>query len=801
MLMKQKIRVRSLFLGVVFTLFFIGLVARLYFLQVTEAPWLVAQAEAMWKTGSKLVAERGTIYDRNMQVMAADADGYTVVVNPQVIHQMGLEREVAAGLSAILDKAENEVYAQVTAKDSKGNLLKNKEIRIEGWKVPKDVADRVREWEKSFMEEHGIEGKDWVGVGLFPEKMRYYPKNALASHVLGYMDKDGRTRLGLEASLDELLRGKNGSITYRKDEKGHMLPGSKPELVEPEDGSSIVLTIDQTIQHYTEQAMRKAYEQFRPKHMTAIAVDPKTLEVLSLANYPTFNPNQYWEYDPERDFLNMAIKSRYEPGSTFKLVTLAAAVDQGVFNPNATYKSGSIRVPGQTIRDHNRVGWGDITYLEGLKRSSNVAFVKLGYEMLGEEKLLEYIGRFGFMSKTGIDLPGESPGLIHFRYPADVAVGTYGQGGVSVTPIQQLVAYAAIANGGKLMEPYVVKKVLDSKTNKVITEHKPKVLGEVVSEEKARLIASYLEQVVSDQEKGTGKRAYLEEYRVAGKTGTANIVMDGKYSACNWVISFIGFAPVEDPRIAVAVIADSPDLGCDSHRAGEVAVPVFKEIVSQSLRYMGVPTERKASESINAMNDPAGGGKTGGGGMDALITVPDLADLQSDQAVKELKARGFDVTLIGGGPKVVDQYPPPGEKLAGKTKVYVLTVPKEEATVPNFSGESLRDVVQLSALLGLRLEVNGEGYVVGQEVVEEQGAAVLKVTLAPLNQSVEGGILPDGSTTDETTPDDPTRGESPPGDEPQNDAAQDDAAQDDAAQDDAAPDEDSGAEGGANSNA
>ncbi|WP_199618981.1 PASTA domain-containing penicillin-binding protein [Paenibacillus alkalitolerans] len=722
--MKQKIRVRSLMLGVAFTLFFIGLVARLYWLQVVEASWLVAQAERMWATGEKLEADRGTIYDRKMQVLAADADGFTVVVNPQLINQLGLEREVASGLSGVLGMPENKVYEQVTAKNSDGKLLRNREIRIQGWKIPKEVADRVREWEKQFMEEHDILGDDWVGVGLRPEKMRYYPKNSLASHMLGYIDKDGRPWAGLESALDEQLRGTDGSISYQKDERGNKLPGDKPNLVEPVDGKNVVLTIDQTIQHYTEQAMKKVYDEYEPKRMTAIAVDPKTMEVLALANYPNFDPNKYWEY---KDFRNMAIASRYEPGSTFKIVTLTGAVDQGLFDPNATFDSGSIKVPGRTIRDHRRGGWGTITYLEGLLRSSNVAFVKLGYEMLKEEKFMEYIERFGFTRKTGIDLPGEVSGAVNFQYPADVAAGTYGQGRVQVTPMHQISAYAAIANGGKLMEPYVVKKVLDPETNEVISEHKPKVVGQVVSEQTANQVKQYLEQVVADQERGTGRRAYIEEYRVAGKTGTANVVVDGGYATCEWVVSFIGFAPVDDPRIAVAVIADSPNLGCDSNRAGEVTAPVFKEIVSQSLRYMGVPTERKPDEKNQAA---AAAGK----GI-ALATVPDLHEMETAAAVEELKARGFSADVIGDGNRVLGQYPPPGEQLPDSPKVYLLTVPKEEADVPDLTGESLRDAVQLCALLGLRCQAEGEGYVVAQEVVTERGETVLKVTLKPLHEA------------------------------------------------------------------
>jgi penicillin-binding protein 2B len=718
--MPQKIRVRSLLMGATFTLLFIVLISRLYWLQVVEAAWLTSKAQAMWETERPLSAERGSIYDRNMQVLAGDAKGYTVILNPKVIHEFGLEREVAAGLAEILNKPEAELFEQATSRDDNNVLRIYRQVRNEGWKINEETAEKVRAWKQALVEEHGIKGSNWQGVTLEAGVLRFYPKNALAAHILGFVDKDGIARSGLELAMNEVLSGTPGSVQYQKDRMGQKLPDSKPELIQPVDGQSLVLTIDQTIQHYTETAVKKIYEQYRPKSMTAIAVDPQTMEVLALANYPSFDPNRYWEYDTNKDFKNIAIQSRYEPGSTFKLVTLAAAVDQGVFDPDATYTSGSIRVPGRTINDHRRGGWGNITYLEGLLRSSNVAFVKLGYETLGEKLLQDYIEKFGFTTRTGIDLPGEVGGLAQMRYPADFAAATYGQGGIIVTPMQQLSAYAAIANGGKLMEPYVVKKVIDSATNKVISEREPKVVSQVVSEAVAKQVTAYLEQIVSD-ERGTGKRARIEGFTVAGKTGTANIVVEGKYSTDTWVVSFIGFAPADNPRIAVAVIADQPNLGGDSNRAGEVTGPVFKEIVSQSLRYMGV----KPNAAMPSALAPFG---------DGLVSVPDMEGMKPKAAADELEARGFVPTVIGNGGQVLGQYPAAGEKLSGSPQVYLLTVPQEEASVPSVIGESLRDVVQLCALLGLKCEAEGEGYVVSQELVKADNHVTLRVRLQPLHE-------------------------------------------------------------------
>jgi penicillin-binding protein 2B len=720
--MQQKIRVRSLLLGVAFTLLFILILWRLYSIQIVEAAWLQQKAATMWGTERELSAKRGTIYDRHMQMLAGDARGYTVAVNPKVIHQFGLEQEVSKELAELLEKPQEELLEQVTRKNANGEYLVNVEVRREGWKIDSFVAESIIKWEKEFMKTHRIAGKDWPGVSLLEQQMRTYPKQNLAAHVIGYIDKDGKAWTGLEWSLDKWLRGTPGSVSYQRDGKRQKLPQSKPEMIQPTDGKDVVLTIDQTIQHYAETAIKKVYEQYKPKSMTAIVIDPQTMEVLALANAPTFNPNRYWEFDATTDFKNMAIQSRYEPGSTFKILTLTAAIDRGIFQPNELYLSGSIQVPGATIKDHRIGGWGTITYIEGLLRSSNVAFVKLGYEQLGEATLREYIDRFGFQSRTGIDLPGEIGSVISFRYPSEIATATYGQGGIIVTPIQQLVAYSAIANGGTLMKPYVVKQIIDSSTKEIIFEQQPTIIRQIVSKSVAQSISEYLELVVADQERGTGRRASIEGYRVAGKTGTANKVVDGKYSTDEWVVSFIGYAPVKQPRIAVAVIVDAPELGGNSNRTGEVAAPVFKEIVSQTLRYLEVPPD----ETLIRISSSS---------QQSDMQIPDLIDMKTADAIDELKARGFVPKTIGNGPRVLKQYPLPGEKALGSNHVHLLSVANQLVDVPNLQGESLRDVLQLCALLEWKCKIEGEGYVVSQQIEETPDGGMLKIHLQPMQPS------------------------------------------------------------------
>ncbi|WP_235440407.1 peptidoglycan D,D-transpeptidase FtsI family protein [Paenibacillus sp. DMB20] len=383
--------------------------------------------------------------------------------------------------------------------------------------------------------------------------------------------------------FDDELKGVDGFAKYKSDKKGVKIP-SADEVYQPaKNGKNFMLTIDDTIQYYIQDAMQEAYDQFQPVSMTVIAADPNTMEILGMANMPTFDPNIYWETEDYGNFYNHAIRSTYEPGSTFKIVTLASAIQENLFDPGAWYVSGSIRAGGRTHWDIKRDGWGTITYLEGVKRSSNVAFVKLGYEMLGKERLKNYINLFGFSEKTGIDLPGEVLGRMNMERDIDISTVPYGYA-VSVTPIQQLAAISAVANGGKLMKPQIIKEKQDPNTGKV-EKVQPKVIRQVISPETAKETGKYLEQVVADQDKGTGKYAYIDGYRVAGKTGTA---VKGDYSdRSKRIVSFIGYAPVDDPKIAVLVIIDEPnerDIG-----GGRAAAPVFKKIVSQTLKYWGVP--------------------------------------------------------------------------------------------------------------------------------------------------------------------------------------------------------------------
>ncbi|GIQ64131.1 stage V sporulation protein D [Paenibacillus cisolokensis] len=711
--MNKRIKLRSLFVGGIITLLFVILLGRVYFVQVVKADFWFEKARETWAAYDHLEHKRGTITDRQGRVLAMDALAYTVAVNPQVINKLGIADEVVARLHDILGKSEKELRDLVTAKRKDGTYYAQREIRPEGWKIDKALSDQVA----AFRDELKARLKEQnVGIYLLSGQKRFYPKKTLASHLLGFVNKEGNAVYGLEASFDDVIGGEDGAIKYQRDGKQVQLAQGEVEYKPARDGKNITLTIDSEIQHYVEEAIGEAQREYNPKSITAIAVDPNTMEILALANTPNYDPNTYWSAKTA-NFYNHAIQSLYEPGSTFKIVTLASAVQEGLFNPNATFMSGNIRIGKDTVKDHNGVGWGEISYLDGVKHSSNVAFVKLG-QALGPEKLRDYITAFGFGQKTGIQLPAEVAGSVNFRsnIPIEVATVTFGQG-VAVTPIQQVAAVAAVANGGKLLQPQLIKQIEDPVT-KQVTKVEPKVVRQVISPETSRKVGEYLEQVVSDQKIGTGRNAYIEGYRIAGKTGTAQKWDNAKrgYSNDKYVVSFIGYAPVENPKVLLYVLLDEPDVPYAG--GGSVAAPIFKSIMQKTLRYLGIPP--KLSDA--AVKDAS---------KDATVKVPDVTGKAVNTAKSELRQLALSYETVGKGGKVLQQIPQAGAVIQPSQRIYLVTESRDKLAVPNMRGLSLRDAMEICSLLGIRIVAEGEGYVVSQMVAKQNGERVVKIVLKP----------------------------------------------------------------------
>lgn len=719
--MPKKLKLRSMLIGGLFTLFFVGLVGRLYWVQVVQASWLLDQAQVRWEADKTIAPVRGDIVDRNDKVLAEDAPAYTVGISPRLITQNGIVNDVVLGLSSILKTSDDsadlaalqdKIRKLAEKKKEDGTPKEQVEVRPDGWKIDKEQADQVKQLVAELQTKLKLRKSSSVGIYLTEEKKRYYPGGSLAAHVLGYSDKEGNAVMGMEAQMNDVLKGVPGRINYEKDAAGVELPDAKVSIQPAVDGKRVRLTIDKNIQFYIENAMAKVADKFHPKSMAVIAADPKTMEILGIASYPTFDPNKYWAVKKPDVFLNRTVAAQFEPGSTFKLVTLAGTVKEGLFRPNDTYQSGRIAVYDRLLHDHNDVGWGRISFLDGLKRSSNVAFVKLGYEMLGQDKLKQYIASFGFGAKTGIDLPGEVSGTTPLRNPVEYATATYGQG-LTATAIQQAAAYGAVANGGKLMWPHIVKDVVDPKTGQVVQSNPPKMIRQVIDEGTAKQVSEYLEQVVSDQDIGTGKKAYIDGYRIAGKTGTANFVdpKGGGYAEGRWNISFVGYAPVDNPQLLVAVIVEDPDLGGDYHRGSEVGPPLFRDIMAQSLKYLGVPSSKQSPK------------QTASTLKEVTLSVPDLVGMTPDAAKAAAGKYGLKLEPFGKGDKVLRQFPLPGAQISGSQRI-VAALQDQNLPMPDLTGRSLREAVEMCAFVGVACSISGEGYVVSQSNEENGGVAL-----------------------------------------------------------------------------
>lgn len=720
---EKRIKLRTWFLGGAFTFLFFLLLIRLFWIQTVSADWLVQEAQSQWERSDTLHPKRGTIYDRNGELLAYTAKAYTVIAKLKpwdktdksyVINAL----ETAQKLAPVLGMPAERIAKLI--EDSRTANRSQVELRPGGWKINEDKAKQVLEL-------------NLQGIILYPETKRYYPNDAFASHVIGYTDLDGKSVMGIERVFNDKLVGKEGELRVLKDRRGFKLPGGMEDFKPAKNGNNVYLTIDYQIQNYVEDALNNITQKYNTKGISVIVADPNTGEILAMANRPHFSPNQYQKIT---NWTNYAISSTFEPGSTFKIVTLAAAIEEGEYRNEDTFISGTYRkIPGEPIRDHNNGrGWGRINYVRGVQESSNVLFAILGYERLGKDKFFSYLEKFGFGRPTGIGLPGEASAELKNKnqlYPRDVASMTFGQG-VVVTAMQQVAAVSAIANGGELLQPTIVKEIRDSQTGEILENHDKKVVRRVVSEKTAKQVRDILETVVTD---GTGRYFYLDGYHVAGKTGTAQVVgNNGKYKENKYIYSFIGFAPKDDPRFLVYVVVDQPDVPDSNFGGRDVAAPIFKHVMQNSLQYLKVSPDM---DTKTVKIDKA-----------ESISIPDLSGKTPVMAEQLLKKNKLLVKVVGTGSKVVGQYPKPGEELLADGVVYVVTDSLTEDYLPDFTGQTLREVMEYSSMLGLKLEVEGKGYIVSQSIppgTRVTKGQILKVQLNPQSQPPEEEHVEDGT--------------------------------------------------------
>ncbi|WP_214827136.1 penicillin-binding protein [Exiguobacterium algae] len=687
-------------------LFFVGWFFYLAVFHTYKGENMLAFAEEeRWKSVSTLKAERGEIYDRFGQPIAINIPSYRLVA----VLKLGGERvegktllpeefaEAAKQLATVLSMTEEDLLKRLEQNVDRGQI----EFGIPG----RDLS--VEQKEK-------IEAFDLPGITFVEEPKRYYPNKVFASSVVGYaqkIDQDGRIELvgemGIEKSLNDILSESYGLYRFEKDLAGRQLISSDEWLkVEPEDGADVQLTLDHRIQQLLEKKMDELYEEYEPKHATAIVMDPKTGEIVALSDRPSFDPNTR----EITSYSNFSVSSRFEPGSTMKIFTLAAAINEGVFHPNELYESGSYKYGKTTFNDYNITGWGTIPMVEGVWHSSNVAFSILANERLGLSRYEDYFKAFKFDQRTGVDLPGEVNSQYNFESPMNVLITAWGQS-TAVTPMQILQATSAIATDGTMKQPHVIKKVVNRETGETIRTTNPKEVGQPITAETAEKTREALDGVVNS-EVGTGRLYALDNYRVIGKTGTAQIAENGKYLSGQYIHSFVGMAPKDDPELVMYIAVDRPN--SDSSTTGpRVMAPLFKDVMDVALRYRSVEPD-KQKKTVEA----------------STKTVETYIGTKREEAVDQAQAAAFEPIVLGNGEAVTAQSPVKGQSYVVGERLLLKT--SETFNMPVLKGWSLRDVKRLATLYQLNLEINGTGYVTSQSIGKGKpvkNGATLKVKL------------------------------------------------------------------------
>ena len=608
----------------IITFVFIVIIARVFYIQVIDYKKLNNYASNLWSRNLPIKADRGLIYDRNGIILADNITTTSLVLIPNQIKD---KKEVAQKLSEILGVSYEDMYKHVSKKTS------IERVHPEGRQLSYEVADKIKSLKLD-------------GVYLVKESKRSYPYDTYLAHTLGFVGVDNQGLSGLELTYDKYLTGEGGAIKYYSDAKGNRLKLNEV-YEQPQDGMNITLTINNEIQASLERELNNAVTKYNPDRAIGIVMDPDNGEILAMSARPNFSPNNYQDYSLEEINRNLPIWATYEPGSTFKIITLAAALEEGKVDLDKdTYNdSGSIKVENATLHCWKHGGHGHETFLQVVENSCNPGFVVLG-QRLGKNTLFNYINKFGFGKKTGIDLNGEGTGIIFDLNkvgPVELATTAFGQG-VSVTPIQQITAVSAAINGGKLYKPYIVKSINEPETNTVIKENKKTLVRRVISEKTSAEVRRALESVVAN---GSGRTAYIDGYRVGGKTGTAQKVENGHYLDNNYILSFIGFLPADDPQVVVYVAVDNPK-GTVQY-GGTTVGPIAKAVLKDSIKALNIERRDGGMDKKYKWPDP----KT--------KEVADVVGMGVEDAKAELE--GLNVIIEGNGDKVIYQSPEAGVKL------------------------------------------------------------------------------------------------------------------------------------------
>ena len=686
----KKATLRILGLAFLFGISSFGLVGRVAYLKAVKGDEF--EKKVTQRTAGieyEIQPLRGNIIDRNGKPMVVSSIAYDIILDPYVLLQ-GKENEQKNTLTTLSKELDIDI------KELQNIVKRSPESKYEIIKkeVPNDIGNRLQE-------------KKLKGVWLQETFVRQYPKGTLASQTIGFFNKNKEGQYGIEQQYNDIMTGFTGRV-FPKLQEGNIVTS---ESVSAVSGHTLAITIDEVIQQYMEEALQKSAIEFKSKNASVIAMNPNTGEILAMGSYPTYNPNTYndiseyvgeeiWNSfdDAQKNeklnevWKNYNLHMTYEPGSTFKPIVVAAALEEGVIGiEEAFYCPGFKEIAGERIHCAKRSGHGNINLEEAIASSCNIAMMEIAAK-LGKEKFIKYQKEFGLGEITGIDLPGEEAGILHRldeMGPTELATSSFGQG-FNMTPLQLISSFSATINGGKLMRPYILSQILDEDGN-ILEEKKPFLRRKVISKEVSDTVRLQSESVVTS---GTGKSAAIAGYRIGGKTGTAQKL---PRSAKTYIYSFIGYAPVENPQIVVLVIYDETE----SDGTG-LGARVFKEMMEKTLPYMGI-------QPIDAIP----------GAYDETVDLPDFTGKDVYEATQTLKQLNLDYDPMGVGQKIKDQYPKPGVKIpTGSTiKLYFTSDEAENCVViPDLIGLTLEEAKARAIESGFPVEAEGEGEMIYEQI-------------------------------------------------------------------------------------
>ncbi|CUU46900.1 stage V sporulation protein D [Clostridium beijerinckii] len=733
---KVKIRKRTRSVAFSLTAIFAILIIRLSYIVMVDGKDYSARAEEQWTSEVKIDAKRGEVLDRNGNELAVSANVYRVdfdlnsirnylkrpaksIPNKELSHMKSVgipiptegsgltNDDIAPVIAKVLNMDVSEIKADLEKKLPSGADAFSVTVAR---KIEKDIADKVKELNIN-------------GIIVSQDTKRYYPNNNFLSHVLGTTDPDGKGLSGVELQYNSYLSGIPGMKVAELDKNNEDLPYTVSQYTEPVNGKDVTLTIDENIQNIVENIAQKAYKDDKAKEVSILVMNPKTGEVLGMVNKPDFDPNNPYDGASKFDgadlndkiqkmWRNRLVSDTFEPGSIFKVITTISGLENNVANKDTQFvDNGSISVGGIVVKDAERENKLQ-NLLQIIQNSSNVCFVKLG-QMIGKDKLYESINKFGFGKVSGIDLPGEASGIvkpIDKVSEADLATISFGQTN-TVNSVQYMAAFNAIANGGTLIQPHVMKEITHNDENnvKIVDETFKPTTATVASAEKTAELRSYLEGVVTG---GTATGTFIDGYHIGGKTGTAEKVVGGKYGEGKYISSFVGMAPANDPKVTVMITVDEPSNG--EYYASQVAVPYAKLLFTGIFDYLN-----SASSNEKIVKD---------------IIIPEVRNMKVSDAEKVLKDKGLDCNIDGNEETIVSMKPYPGSSVKEGSKITLYTsgdaTYNNNVVMPNVRGYSKEDATTLLKNLGITATFEGNGVVSVQNISE--GEVIPKGTTAEL---------------------------------------------------------------------